>query len=237
MPPPVVDEVRPATLGGRVSTLGAQVRLLIGSRPSDGAWRVLFDELGELPLGAVEAWANRLLGPAQASGLIHAAVALQCELHDAVVDTQARIFGRINDRLPSLAGTASPAELVERVPALLCEVCEFDRAMISRVRGSTWVPAALHVAAGAGGEVNVGLAAAIGTLEIPLTGALIETDMLRRRTSMLVDGTALARHTSSVLAALSRSPAYVAAPWPSDCFSNSRPSVRHCRQRRAVSPN
>jgi DNA-binding CsgD family transcriptional regulator len=80
------------------------------------------------------------------------------------------------------------------------------------VHGSTWVPAAVHVAAGAGDEVNIRLVAAIRALEIPLTSALIETEMLRRRTSVLVDGTAAARHTFSVLGALSRSRAYVAAP-------------------------
>ena len=212
MPSPVVDEVRSADLDGRLSALGARLRLLLGSRPSEEAARVLFDELGELPLSAVEASANRLVDPVQASGLMRAANALQCELHDAVVDARARMFGRINDGLASLAGIISAAELVERAPVLLCEVCEFDRAMISRVHGSTWVPAAVHVAAGAGDEVNVRLVAAIGTLEIPLTSALIETEMLRRRTSVLVDGTAAARHTFSVLAALSRSRAYVAAP-------------------------
>jgi DNA-binding CsgD family transcriptional regulator len=160
----------------------------------------------------VEASANHLVDPVQASGLTRAANALQCELRDAVVDRHARMFGRINDGLASLAGIVSLAELVERAPVLLCEVCEFDRAMISRVHGSTWVPAAVHVAADAGDEVNVGLVAAIRTLEIPLTSALIETEMLRRRTSVLVDGTAVARHTFSVLAALSRSRAYVAAP-------------------------
>jgi DNA-binding CsgD family transcriptional regulator len=212
MPSPVVDEARSADLDGRLSALGQGLRLLLGSRPSDEAARVLFDELGELPLSVVEASANRLMDPVRASGLTRAANALQCELHDAVADARARTFGRINDGLASLAGVISPAELVERAPALLCEVCEFDRAMISRVHGSTWVPAAVHVAAGAGDEVNVGLVAAIRTLEIPLTSALIETEMLRRRTSVLVDGTAAARHTVSVLAALSRSRAYVAAP-------------------------
>ena len=240
---------------------------------------MLFDELGELPLSVVEASANRLMDPVQAAGLTRAANALQCELHDAVADARARTFGRINDGLASLTGIVSPAELVERAPALLCEVCEFDRAMISRVHGSTWVPAAVHVAAGAGDEVNVGLVTAIGTLEIPLTSALIETEMLRRRTSMLIDGTAAARHTFSVLGALSRSRAYVAAPivianhvagffhadayssarmltaatglrgpsptcsgcctsgppWPSGCFSSSRPFERRCRPRRAAS--
>ena len=173
---------------------------------------MLFDELGEVPLSVVEASANHLMDPVQSAGLTRAANALQCELHDAVADARARTFGRINDGLASLTGIVSPAELVERAPALLCEVCEFDRAIISRVHGSTWVPAAVHVAAGAGDEVNVGLVAAIRTLEIPLTSALIETEMLRRRTSVLVDGTAAARHTFSVLGALSRSRAYVAAP-------------------------
>ena len=212
MPSPVVDEVRSADLDGRLSALGARLRLLLGSCPGDEAARVLFDELGELPHCVAEASANRLVDPVQASELTRAANALQCELRDAVVDGHARMFGRINDGLASLAGIVSPAELVERAPALLCEVCEFDRAMISVVRGSTWVPAAVHMAAGAGDEVNVGLVAAIRTLEIPLTSALIETEMLRRRTSVLVDGTAVARHTFSVLAALSRSRAYVAAP-------------------------
>ena len=209
MPSPVVDEVRSADLDGRLSALAERQRVLLGSRPGDEAARVLYDQLGELPLSVVEASANRLVDPVQASGLTHAANALQRELHDAVVDAHARTFGRIND---GLAGMGSLTELVERAPVLLCEVCEFDRAMISRVHGSTWVPAAVHVAAGAGDEVNVGLVAAIRTLEIPLTGALIETEMLRRRTSVLVDGTAVARHTFSALGELSRSRAYVAAP-------------------------
>jgi DNA-binding CsgD family transcriptional regulator len=212
MPLPVVDEARSADMDRRLSALGARLRLLRGSRPGDVAVRALFDELGELPLSVVEASANRLVGPAQANNLMRAAAALQGELHDVVVDAHARTFGRINDRLASLARTVSPAELVERAPVLLCEVGEFDRAMISRVHGSTWVPAAVHVAAGAGDEVNVALVAAIRTLEIPLTSALIETEMVRRRTSVLVDGTAVGRHTFSVLGALSRSRAYVAAP-------------------------
>jgi len=194
MPSPVVDEVRSADLDVRLSALDARLRLLLGSRPGDEAARVLFDQLGELPHCVVEASANRLVDPVQASELTRAASALQCELRDAVVDGHARVFGRINDGLASLAEIFSPAELVERAPVLLCKVCEFDRAMISRVHGSTWVPAAVHVAARAGDEVNVGLVAAIKTLEIPLTSALIENEMLRRRTSVLVDGTAVARH-------------------------------------------
>ena len=70
MPPPVVDEVRSADLDRRVSAFGARLRLLLGSRPSDAAGQLLFDELGELPLSVVEASANRLVSPAQASAAI-----------------------------------------------------------------------------------------------------------------------------------------------------------------------
>ena len=114
MPLPVVDEVRSADLDGRLSALGERLRLLLGSRPGDEAARVLFDELGDLPLLVVEASANRLMDPVQASELTRAANALRCELHDAVADARARTFGRINDGLASLTGIVLPAELVER---------------------------------------------------------------------------------------------------------------------------
>ena len=83
MPLPVDDEVCSADLHGRLSALGERVRLLLGSRLSDEAARVLFDDLGELPLSVVEASANGLMDPVQAAGLTRAANALQCELHDA----------------------------------------------------------------------------------------------------------------------------------------------------------
>src|ERR1700681_3082746 len=136
---PVVDEVCSSVLDGRVSSLGSRLRLLLGSLPSDVAGRALFDEFGELPASVVDASASRLLNPQQARGLVEAATALQGELHDAVVDAHARTFGRIIDGLASMARAATAAELIERAPRLLCEFCEFDRAMISRVRGSTWV--------------------------------------------------------------------------------------------------
>ena len=79
---------------------------------------MLFDELGDLPLLVVEASANRLMDPVQASELTRAANALRCELHDAVADARARTFGRINDGLASLTGIVLPAELVERAAAL-----------------------------------------------------------------------------------------------------------------------
>src|ERR1700749_3324572 len=97
----------------------------------------------------------------------------------------------------------SLAELVRQAPVRLCEAGDFDRAMISRVRGSTWNPAAVHVAVGADGadgEGNAGPVGGLVGLQIPLTGALIEVEVFRHRTSMLVEpmlaaGTMAARRT------------------------------------------
>jgi DNA-binding CsgD family transcriptional regulator len=89
--------------------------------------------------------------------------------------------------------------------------------MISRVRGSTWSPAAVHVAVGPDDEVNSTLVAALLALQIPLTGSLIETEVLRHRTPMLVEQVPTAPTTSALhvferLAELLRSRAYVVAP-------------------------
>jgi LuxR family transcriptional regulator, regulator of acetate metabolism len=128
----------------------------------------------------------------------------------------ARQLSRISEATARFAPADSLAELVRQAPALLCEAGDFDRAMISRVRGSTWTPAAVHVAAGADDEVNVALSAALRTLQIPLTGSLIETEVLRHRTPMLVEptagGTTSAPHTFERLAELLGSSAYVVAP-------------------------
>jgi DNA-binding CsgD family transcriptional regulator len=127
------------------------------------------------------------------------------------------VLSRINETMSRFAHGDSLADLVRHAPVLLCEAGGFDRAMISRVRGSTWTPAAVHVAVGADDEANVTLVAALRALQIPLTGSLIETEVLRNRAPMLVEqmpaaGTTSAPHVFERLAELLRSRAYVVAP-------------------------
>jgi DNA-binding CsgD family transcriptional regulator len=123
----------------------------------------------------------------------------------------------INEAIARFASADSLAELVLQAPVLLCEAGPFDRAMISRVRGSTWTPVAVHVAVGADDEANVALVAALRALQVPLTGSLTETEVLRHRTSMLVEPTSAAgitsaRRTFGRLAELLGPRAYVVAP-------------------------
>jgi DNA-binding CsgD family transcriptional regulator len=212
MPIPVADEIRSSEFDERVSALLSQLRTFLDSRPDDVAGKALLDEVAALPVSVAKACADRLLDRAHAAELMATAADLQSTLRDAVTDAHSDTFGRINEAFASTARCATPAELVQLAPVLLCEACNFDRAMISAVRGSTWVPTAVHVAVGADDHVNRALVSTITTLEVPLTSSLIETEILRRRTSMLVDGTAVERHPSHVLAGLSASRAYIAAP-------------------------
>jgi DNA-binding CsgD family transcriptional regulator len=119
---------------------------------------------------------------------------------------------RINEAFLSLESALTPDQLIDVAPAMLCAACDFDRALISRLRGSTWLPAAVHIARDQDDPVNVSIVSTITTLRVPLTGSLIETEILRKRAATLVHGQAAQRHRSHVLAGLTQSRAYVAAP-------------------------
>ena len=198
----------------RYAGLAQQVRAVCawsagGGLPSERYYRSLHDELASLTDRAIDGQDGR---DRQVIRLVRGAIALQGELRDALLGQQTRRLSRINESMAQLAAADSPAELVRRAPPLLCAAGEFDRAMISRVRGSMWTPETAHVAVGADDEVNVALLTALRTIQVPLTGALVETEVLRHRAPMLVDGSAVARHTFPGLAELSRSRAYVVAP-------------------------
>lgn len=135
----------------------------------------------------------------------------QQELRSALARQRAYRLTRINESMACFGSADSPAGLIRLAPTVLCAAGEFDRVMISRVEGSTWIPALLHVAADADGPVNANLRSSIPGIRVPLTSAIIETDVLRNRTPVLVDA-ALRDRTDPQLARLSRSRAYVVAP-------------------------
>ena len=141
----------------------------------------------------------------------------RAEADDAPCGALSRQLSLINETIARFAPGDSLAELVRQAPALLCVAGDFDRAMISRVRGSTWTPTAVHMAVGMDDEVNATLVAALRALQVPLTGSLVETEVLRHRAPMLVEpmrsaGTKSAPRTFERLAELLGSSAYVVAP-------------------------
>jgi LuxR family transcriptional regulator, regulator of acetate metabolism len=115
----------------------------------------------------------------------------EAQRHQAALERLRRRFddrfealARVHESIVELRTITSPAGMLARAPAALCEGTSFTRAILSAVRGSTMVPEAVSFSDDPAGARRVldQLRAGPVRLEHPL----IETDVLRRRRAMLV---------------------------------------------------
>jgi DNA-binding CsgD family transcriptional regulator len=148
--------------------------------------------------------ARRLRLAVQAGDQLH-----RLEAHEAVARMEALV--RIHEGLARLRECAGPQELIEAAPRELLETCGFTRAMVSRVRGSLWVPEVLAIAEGVDPEEE-GFQQFAREAEIPLAHLLMETEMVRRRIPVLVADPNAHPRTFKPIVEASRSTSYVAAP-------------------------
>ena len=137
---------------------------------------------------------------ADVTGLV---AALEDALRDHVRATRSCVFERIQDVLIAASRNATTTELIERAPAALCDAGGFDHALVSVLRGSTWVPEAGH----AGADID-----ALRRIEVPLKPGLWETEVVRRRVPVLVRDAPADPKTFGPFVALVGASAYVAAP-------------------------
>jgi DNA-binding CsgD family transcriptional regulator len=121
-------------------------------------------------------------------------------------------LSRVQHALAGLRQIATSSELIDAAPRTLCECGDFDRAMISRIYGSTWLPHRLHVVGDADPELNGPLAEYLQGLAIPLTPTLLETEQVRRKMPALVHNPGTNPRTFPSLIAVSQTKAYVSAP-------------------------
>jgi DNA-binding CsgD family transcriptional regulator len=128
-------------------------------------------------------------------------------------ETAARLaaFVRIHAGLARLACLPTAAELLRATPGEVCRCCEFDRAAVFRIRDSTLIPDTLHVEDGSDTEQTRRLRAYWRRAEIPLTLALVETELVRRGTPAMVTDPQDNPHTHTELMRISQTRAYVAA--------------------------
>jgi DNA-binding NarL/FixJ family response regulator len=191
----------------------AGVRDLI-SRQSidDTASSALFHALNEVPLHTMEEARERSVEMPPAAEVVQVVGALQGMLRDHVRDARSGMFAKVQDVLAALGGEARPAELIALAPVALCDACGFDRALISRIDGSSWVPGVLHIAHGAPDGAGTGLAEYLAELQIPLKAGLAETEVVRRRTPLLVADAQRDPRMFRPLIELGATPSYVAAP-------------------------
>lgn len=121
-------------------------------------------------------------------------------------------LGRLYDVLDRVRQESSIDAVLAAAPAELCAAGAFDRAMFSRVRGSTWLPECVHVAHGLVGDADAELTDFIADLEIPLTSSLLEAELVRRRRAALVVDPQNESRVYGPLVEKSRTRAYVVAP-------------------------
>jgi DNA-binding CsgD family transcriptional regulator len=208
----VLARQRSAEVKTRVGQLMADARdVLAGDSVDDERSRELHGALGLVPA--------QVLGETPEDALPEAADAaalsglIQGRLRDHVVEARSQRFGRVQDVLAEIGRGTSPSELIALVAQALCRGCGFDRALVSRVEGSSWVPAVLHVEGGTPDSPGSGLAGLLSSeLAIPLTSGLAETDLVRRRAPLLVSDAQNDPRTFRPLVETGASSAYVAAP-------------------------
>ncbi len=99
--------------------------------------------------------------------------------------------------------------MLQRVPGELCAGLGFDRAIISRVEDSMWIPVKVYVNGDAKWAAEI-LAAA--TEPQPLDHMVVESEMARRRAPILVRDVQESDRVHQPIASVSDSRSYVAAP-------------------------
>jgi hypothetical protein len=128
------------------------------------------------------------------------------------IDSRFDALLRIHASLGRLREAATtPEALVEAAPKEVCAACGFTRAMISRVRGSIWVPQMLYAVEGADPDVSA-FRDYVEQVEIPLEHMLMETELVRRRMPTVVEDPAGDARTFKEIVGVARSSSNLAGP-------------------------
>lgn len=131
-------------------------------------------------------------------------------LHEQAFAGPQRAMGQVLGALTSIRATAvNSADFFARSADELGAAGEFDRVLVSRIEGATWLPHALFCAPGA---ESGGLREYLRNLEIPLNSSPLEAHVVRRRTPMVVQDPGTDDRTHGPLMRIARTDGYVVAP-------------------------
>ena len=148
--------------------------LLAGATADAAECSTLYRALGEV---AVSGCAPS--DPVERVATADRSLALQRDLRDYVITARSNLFARVQHVLAQARLQCSAAELLSKATELLCSACGLDRAVLSRVDGSTWVPGQVYATSGERAEPPA-------ELRVLLRGGLLEAEVVRRRLAILV---------------------------------------------------
>ncbi len=151
--------------------------------------------------------------PARAAAAGAALVALtllQARLREYVMAVRFGVLERIHEGLARLRALPSTAELVPRAAEELARCCDFDRTLVSGLRGSSWRAEAVWIRPDHDPAVSRRISDYVTGGWIPLGSGVLETELVRRRVPVLVR--ADDNREGDNLLTVAQSPGYVAAP-------------------------
>ena len=143
--------------------------------------------------------------------LVYEAGDLRNQLSERELFERLEVLTRIRESMQQLHECKTPEELIEAAPGELCRSCGFSRALISRIRGSRWVPEVYEAVPGMDPEEDT-FREWVENVEIPLEHMLIETELVRRRMPALIADPVNDPRTFKEIVARGRTAAYVVAP-------------------------
>jgi DNA-binding CsgD family transcriptional regulator len=111
---------------------------------------------------------------------------LQGELREQAVARRFGTVARVHGSLARLRGAACVADLLPAAAEELGQACGFDRAAISRRRGSTWHVEAVWIAPEVDPEIAGATRRYLTTQWIPLGPGTVESHLVQRRSAALV---------------------------------------------------
>jgi len=200
-------------LRARLASLGDACAVLTGTTSVDrSASRELFLALGEVPPLAGRLAVRGLVAPHDRDEAVRLALHLQRTVRAHAGASQAGTFAKVQAALPDTGSGRTPLELLASAPAALCTSCDLDRALVSRVEGSSWVAGSWRRADGTADAA----AQAVEGMRIALRAGLVETEVVRRRAPALVSERPGESRVHVEFAAGSGLRAYVVAPVVAD---------------------
>ena len=196
-----------------LSTVRAQLARPRGERPSEAV--LLVEQLGglgaELRASVGDGVVVDPKRAASALELIYDVDELRNQLRERDLSERLEVLARIRESMEQLHECKTPEELIEAAPQELCRACGFSRALISRIRGSQWVPEVYEAVPGMDPDEDV-FREWVEHVQIPLDHMMIETELVRRRMPALISDAMNDPRTFKEIVTRGRTAAYVAAP-------------------------